>query len=101
MRVTALFSREHALKIRYIMVVPSWPGNYNNRHLLLSRSPAQSDEFWFTKVQVVVTNRTAILAALVASCYNLHRENNYSGDLSRLCPYHPKGDFLSVVFVRW
>ena len=41
------------------MVVPSWLDKYNNCHLLLKASPAQSDEFSYTKVQDVVTNHRA------------------------------------------
>ncbi len=54
------FARKHALEIRYIVVVPSWPGKYNNCHLLLNSSPTKSDKFSRTKVQDVVTNSTAV-----------------------------------------
>jgi hypothetical protein len=48
------------LKIRYIAVVPSWLGKYNNCLLLLNAFLTQNDEFSFIKVQDVVTNRSAV-----------------------------------------
>ncbi len=57
------FARKHALEIRYIVMVPSWPGKYNNCHLLLNSSSTQGGEFLRIKVQDVVTNRTVAVSS--------------------------------------
>jgi len=62
--VSDIFTRKQVLKVRYIVVVPSWLDKYNNCYLLFSLSLTQGDEFSFTKVQDVVTNRSAVLQGI-------------------------------------